>query len=117
MAPETSIVVEPVAFVGPNTHGDYGWQLEQPEYDRVLHIYNENVSQQRDKASTSRGGGNAVARPYRSLGKAIGIPTGQGGQGFSSLEESIGTGGETAKDVIDEAIKYYRPNCMLSSLR
>ena len=109
------LTVEAVKFQGPERHGDYGWQLQQTvePYTKALHIYNENLMQQRDKLHNSPGGGNAVARPYRLTGQAIGIPTGQHG-GYTSLNEIIDPrfrwpgqetdATETAKDTIDEAI-------------
>lgn len=95
-----SFKVEAVAFTRPATHGDYGWQLRNPSYDRALHVFNENLGQQRSKC-TFPGGGNACARPYRQQGKSIGMPTGNFG-GYDSLSESVGNG-DTAKDTIDEA--------------
>lgn len=100
------IVVEPVSFRAPGQHGDYHWQLapqQSATYGDKLHVYNENVPQQRDKTDNNPGGGNAIARMYRSAGTAIGMPTGEYG-GFASLDEPLANGAETAKDVIDEAI-------------
>lgn len=102
-----SITIEPVSFRGPNRHGDYGWQLAPEQIDTYgdkLHIYNENVSQQRDKQDAMPGGGNAIARMYRPSGRAIGMPTGEYG-GFTGLLQNVGYGGDdTAKTVIDEAM-------------
>lgn len=87
--------------------GDYGFQLQDArdnpdsKYKRGLHVFNENVGQQRDKSS-SPGGGNSIARPYRASGHSIGVPTGNYG-GFRSLDEPIDDD-DTAKDAIDEAI-------------
>lgn len=96
--------LEAVAFQGANQHGDYRWQLriDSEFYASKLHIYNENLHQQRDKCNNWAGGGNACARPYRPIGRSIGMPTGNHG-GYSSLDEDVGNG-ETAKDTIDEAI-------------
>ena len=46
--------VDTVYFRRPNEHGDYGWQLEQSAYDSSLHVYNENLEQQRDKSNNFR---------------------------------------------------------------
>ena len=97
------LVVEPVWFQGCGRKGDYQYMLTQPNH-RTLCIYNENLFQQRNKQSTTAGGGNACARPWRSEGSAIGIPTGQG-VGYRSLDEPIHSQvEETAKDTIGEAI-------------
>ena len=99
--------VDTVYFRRPNEHGDYGWQLEQSAYDSSLHVYNENLEQQRDKSNNFPGGGNACARPYRPTGKSIGVPTGGGMSygGFSSLDQQVDVWGATAKDVIDESVQ------------
>ena len=99
--------VDSVYFTRPNAHGDYGWQLRQSAYDKSLHVYNENLEQQRDKSNNFPGGGNACARPYRSTGKSIGVPTGGGMSfgGFSSLDQPVDPSGATAKDVIDESVQ------------
>ena len=86
-----TVEVKGVAFEGCNRHGDYGWHLQpqqqdDPKYGRALHIYNENMTQQNDKASTGPGAGNACARPHRAHGRAIGMPTGHYG-GVSSMDE------------------------------
>ena len=102
-----TVRVEAVTFTRPCTHGDYGWQLEDaqqadPRYGRALHIYNENLHQQMDKTNNSAGGGNAIARPHRPAGKAIGMPTGEYG-GFESLDERCSSFNITAKQAIDDA--------------
>jgi hypothetical protein len=98
--------VEVCAFVRRGEPGDYGWQLTEPRYNETLHVYNENLAQQRDKSDNRAGGGNACARPHRPTGLAIGMPTGERG-GYSSLSELIRDNpskpGETARDTIDEA--------------
>jgi hypothetical protein len=70
-----------------------------PEYKDVLHVYNENVTQQRDKTSTGAGGGNAIARPKRASGASIGMPTGDRG-GFIALDEPMSDGNGTAMAAI-----------------
>ena len=104
------VKVEAVVFTGRGRPGDYGWQLEEkqqldPRFGRALHVYNENLHQQIDKTSIVPGGGNAIARPYRTMGRSIGIPTGWRG-GFRGLDEKCtGPGFScTAKEAIDVAI-------------
>ena len=102
-----TIEVEGVAYEGGNRHGDYSWHLQpqqqdDPKYGRALHIYNENMTQQNDKASTGSGAGNACARPHRAHGRAIGMPTGHYG-GFSSMDEWCDGFNCTAKAGIDLA--------------
>ena len=101
------LCVEAVSYTGPDKIGDYSWQLsdeqqQDPRFGRALHVYNENMWQQMDKTSHAPGGGNAVARPYRQLGRSIGMPTGEHG-GFNSLHEMLCSVGCTAKEAIDLA--------------
>ena len=42
-------------YQGKGKHGDYAWMLQQPKYDSVLHIYNENLEQYRRKYSDREG--------------------------------------------------------------
>ena len=96
-----AITVEAVAFRRPGEDGDYAWQLEQAAYNNKLHIYNENIVDQRNQC-TFPGAGNACARPYRPEGKSIGMPTGTV-IGYRALDELV-LGTETAKDTIDAAL-------------
>lgn len=108
-----ALCVHKVFYQGKGKHGDYAWMLQQPEYDSVLHIYNENLEQYRSKNDTRPGGGNACARAYRPSpavpghlrGKAIGVPTGSRGYGFRSLQDVVGGGTMTVQRVIDQAIQ------------
>lgn len=81
------LCIKAVQFEAPGRVGDYGWMLHQPQYAKAVMIFNENVEQLLSK-STSRGGGNAIARPYRQSGRAMGVPTGflRSG-GFVALEQ------------------------------
>ena len=105
------IKVQAVPFTGMRQHGDWGYHLGlyagqdgiPPQYEGTLVIYNENLYQQRDKTNNFPGGGNAIARPMRPKGLAIGIPTGESG-GFQSLSQVVSTG-ETVLDVINEAFE------------
>jgi hypothetical protein len=92
-------------FAGPRQAGDFAWMLTQAEYDDALFVFNDNESQFRayrndptGGAGCSRGGGNAVIRPYRCQQppRAAGVPTGDGG-GYARLDGH-------ARTVIDEAI-------------
>ena len=97
--------VEGVTFEGPGKHGDYAYMLRESTDKDYLHIYNENVYQWANKSDCSPGGGNACARPYRHSGKVVGIPTGESGAGFSSLEaRSVTFPDYTVEQIIDEAL-------------
>lgn len=91
-------------FVGRGQLGDFEWELRRggDESRRTLYVYNENARQQRDKSDHTAGGGNAVIRPYRRVGCAIGMPTGFHA-GFANLEEEDPMFG-SARALIDEAI-------------
>jgi hypothetical protein len=75
--------------------GDFGWMIEQPEYDDALFIFNDNQEQFLDYLTNptpdgfgcEAGGGNAVIRPYRCVNppRAAGLPTGSNGEGYAEL--------------------------------
>ena len=97
-------------FSGPGAPGDFGWMIERPEYADALFIFNDNEEQFRayvedptGGAGCSRGGGNAVIRPYRCADppRAAGVPTGSGGAGYASLTDAV-------QGVVDEAIGVVR---------
>ena len=92
-------------FTGRGRAGDFGWMIEQPEYADALFVFNDNEEQfrayQRDRtggAGCSRGGGNAVIRPYRCADppRAAGVPTGAHGGGYRELTDAV-------RAVIDDA--------------
>ena len=93
-------------FSRAGADGDFGWMIERPEYADALFVFNDNeeqfaayVENPSGGAGCSRGGGNAVIRPYRCADppRAAGIPTGSGGAGYPSLTDAV-------RHVIDEAI-------------
>lgn len=103
------VQIEAVSYTRPGVIGDYAWQCDDeqqtdPTFGRALHVYNENMFQQMDKSRDGPGGGNAVARPYRSMGRSIGMPTGHY-YGFTGLDDTcVGPNFElTAKEGIDMA--------------
>ena len=97
-------IVTAVYYTKPGMYGDYGHMLRDLRYKDWLLLYNENVEQYRNKNDLSGGGGNAIARPYRIIGKALGIPTGSlNTGGFRSLDEMVC--GKTAREWIDESIE------------
>ena len=96
--------VIPSTFSGHGKVGDFEWMIEQPEYERTLFIFNDNEEDfdafvNGQSSGFSRGGGNAVIRPFRkeSPPRAAGVPTGKSGRGYSSLDEQT-------KAKIDQAI-------------
>ena len=80
-----SITVHGSVFHKPGEVGDFAWMIDRTEYDDVLFVFNDNEEQfrafQTDPTGgrgCSRGGGNAVIRPWRCADppRAAGIPTG-----------------------------------------
>ncbi len=96
-------------FSGRGKPGDFGWMIEQEQYERTLFVFNDNEEQfdafqNGDKSlGCSVGGGNGVIRPYqcRDPPKAIGVPTGSRGVGYTALAGH-------AKTKIDQAIASIR---------
>jgi hypothetical protein len=85
-------------FKGRDRIGDFGWMIQQAEFQDALFIFNDNEEQflehQRNPKSTfgcAQGGGNAIIRPYQCLStpKASGIPTGKQGRGYSQLTPEV----------------------------
>jgi hypothetical protein len=92
-------------FDRPGAYGDFGWMLQNPEFDDALFVFNDNEGQFRafredphGGPGCSPGGGNAAIRPYRCQDppRAAGVPTGDGG-GYQRLDDN-------ARAVIDEAL-------------
>jgi hypothetical protein len=97
-------------YQGADQVGDFRWMIEQPEYDDVLFIFNDNEEQfwahhdnPDSHAGCARGGGNAAIRPYQcqSPPRAAGIPTGAAGEGYARLTPQT-------QQVIDEALASIR---------
>ena len=95
---DPGVEVVPSVFEGIGRVGDFGWMIEQDEYEDALFVFNDNEEQflehVRDASSTFgcvAGGGNAVIRPYqcRRPPRASGIPTGANGAGYSHLTEEV----------------------------
>lgn len=72
-------------FTGSDKPGDFGWMLQQSEYDDAFFIFNDNEEQflahradPNSEYGCAAGGGNAVIRPYQCITppRAAGIPTG-----------------------------------------
>jgi len=98
------ITVIPSTFSGSGQVGDFEFMLNQPEYERTLFIFNDNEEQfdafvNGQSSGFSRGGGNAVIRPFRKLTppRAAGVPTGKSGRGYSALDQQT-------KSKIDQSI-------------
>lgn len=79
--------------------GDFGWMIEQSEYDDALFIFNDNQEQFLDYLQNpapqtngcQAGANNAVIRPYQCLNppRAAGVPTGSNGKGYSELTPEV----------------------------
>ena len=103
------VKVQGSIFSGGKKPGDFGWMIEQPAYSKTLFVYNDNQEQflafvNNDKTSgCSVGGGNAIIRPFQCMNppRALGVPTGHHGTGYSSLTPYV-------KDLIDDSIKRIR---------
>ena len=100
-------------FAGRARRGDFAWMIEQDDYADALFVFNDNEEQfrayQRDRtggAGCSRGGGNAVIRPYRCADppRAAGVPTGAHGGGYRELTEAVRGVIDDAFAVIDELL-------------
>ncbi len=81
-------------FKGRDRIGDFGWMIQQPEFQDSLFIFNDNEEQflehqQNPKSAfgCAQGGGNAIIRPYQCqlIPRASGIPTGKQGKGYTQL--------------------------------
>ena len=93
-------------FRGAGQDGDFGWMITQPRYAHAFFIFNDNETQwaaHRDNPNNAqgcaRGGGNAVSRPFQceTPPRALGIPTGDSGEGYPALSDRV-------KTVIDAAV-------------
>ena len=95
---QQKIQIMPVIFTGPNKVGDFNWMIQQPQYNDVLFLFNDNESQFQDfiksvdkptrpRGACSAGGGNAIIRPYQcdNPPRAAGIPTGNALGGYKNL--------------------------------
>ena len=100
-------------FAGGGRDGDFAWMIEQDAYADALFVFNDNEeafrAYQRDPAGgagCSRGGGNAVIRPYRCADppRAAGVPTGASGRGYSALTNDVRGAIDEAFAVIDELL-------------
>jgi len=89
-------------FKKKNTFGDFSWMITQPQYNKTLFLYNDDIE---SRNRFNIGGGNAIIRPYNKYNPKIkvprsaGIPTG-----------SLKTGGfvkldNVTKKYIDDSIE------------
>ena len=110
----TAIAIKVVRSIyrSPGILGDYLWMSNQPEFARVLFIFNDNEEQFDDfvagKASGfTAGGGNAAIRPLRKLlpPRAAGIPTGKQSRGYSALDTATKAKIDEALSVVDALLK------------
>ena len=103
-----SVTIIGSIFHGGGQEGDFGWMLNQPEYDDAFFIFNDNEEQfvthqidPTDSYGCQVGGGNAVIRPYQcqTPPRALGIPTGKlNGGGYQQFTPYV-------KWLIDQGIK------------
>ena len=103
-----TITLTPSVFDKPARIGDFEWMIDRPEFGRTLFVFNDNEEQflafhaGRSSGGT-RGGGNAVIRPYQvgANPRAAGIPTGKNNRGYPRLDDN-------ARAQIDRAIEHIR---------
>lgn len=103
-----TISLVPSVFTKRGCIGDFEWMIDRPEFGRTLFIFNDNEEQflafhaGRTSGGT-RGGGNAVIRPYQvgANPRAAGIPTGKNGKGYPRLDDN-------ARAHIDRAVEHIR---------
>lgn len=77
-------------FSRPGAEGDFSWMIEQPDYLNTLFVFNDNEEQFLHGPNT-RGGGNAVIRPYKDMKRphSWGVPTGDSRGGYSELTPRV----------------------------
>ncbi|MGB8701511.1 MAG: hypothetical protein WCD18_19015 [Thermosynechococcaceae cyanobacterium] len=107
-------------FQGSGKYGDFGWMIEQPEFNDSLFIFNDNEEQflahlndPESSIGCSPGGGNAVIRPYQCQNppRASGIPTGSKGIGYTQLTHDSAIIIDRSIEVIDSLLStelYYQ---------
>lgn len=109
------VVVQPLLFTGPFSHGDFRRWLADPtlRHETML-IFNDNLEDNDHPYYYAAGGGNACVRPLRETGDAMGIPTGSyatwtpfSTPGFQSLAQPL-SGGRTVKECIDAQVERIR---------
>ena len=90
--------------------GDFGWMLQQADYNDAFFIFNDNEEQflahgnePTGSLGCRAGGGNAVIRPYQCQmpPRAAGIPTGANRQGYTALTPHV-------QQMVDDAIAAIR---------
>lgn len=104
----TAVELVPSVFTRPGGPGDFAWMIERPEYADSLFVFNDNETSWRGHraggyGNCHKGGGNAVIRPYQCVTppRAVGIPTGDKGAGYTSLTASV-------LDVLGTAVEVVR---------
>ena len=109
------IIIKGSIYSGGEREGDFGWMMRQDKYKKSLFVFNDNEEEydaymglspsqlKTNVAGCGKGGGNAGIRPQRCVNpkRALGVPTGRGGEGYKSLDSG-------AKDRIDGSIKAMR---------
>jgi hypothetical protein len=88
----------PSIYTSRGKVGDFEYMIEQPDYNDALFIFNDDELMFLTQ-SLSRGGGNAVIRPYKGANppKSAGIPTGTGRGGYQELTSDV-------MDIIDSSL-------------
>lgn len=103
----SSVRVIGCIFTGLGKYGDFSYMIQQPEFSDTLFVFNDNEEQfcsymngDRTGIACTRGGGNAIIRPYQCLTipRAVGIPTGVAGKGYEQLDSRV-------CKIIDQAIE------------
>ena len=109
---EDTLEVTAIQFKKKGEYGDFEWMINNPEYDDVLFIYNDDIE---SVGKYQKGQGNAVIRPYNlnnpkiDKPRSAGIPTGSRKlkKGFDSLDEETKKYIDTSINVIKDIITKY----------
>lgn len=109
---EDTLEVTGIQFKKTGEYGDFEWMINNPEYDDVLFIYNDDIE---SVGKYQKGQGNAVIRPYNlnnpkiDKPRSAGIPTGSRKlkKGFDSLDEETKKYIDTSINVIKDIITKY----------
>lgn len=115
------VVIIGSIFQDKNKEGDFNWMIQQPEYDKVLFIFNDDIE---SINKYQRGMGNAIIRPYNKnnpqilIPRSAGIPTGsrKNKSGFTSLDNITKTHIDNSIEEITKLIRKYQYETIIYSI-